>query len=159
MKHCRPRQHSARSPSSNKLPSMPLGDPMAELERRSDDASELPQDANIPLAFTEIVTRKKKKNVNRIDSLTHTHIHRRRHTHTQMLPLGLSTSASHYSVTASRHRVMRSTAESQSAAHWEKRQRGRDRDAHTLYHVPRQSAAALPPRQIHHGGPFFFPPV
>lgn len=37
----------------------------------------------------------------------------------QMLPLGLGMSASHHSVTASRQRVMRSTAESQSAAHRE----------------------------------------
>lgn len=72
------------------------------------------------LKGAEIAAKKKGSEtcIHRIETLTHGD--------TQMLPLGLSMSASHYSVTASRHRVMRYTAESQSAAHWEK-----DREAET----------------------------
>lgn len=76
---------------------------------------------NIPIHALRREKRKRQRTacMRRIDWLTHA----------QMLPLGLSTSASHYSVTASRHRVMRSTAESQSAAHWEK---DREAEAGTL---------------------------
>lgn len=70
----------------------------------------------------------------------------------QMPPLGLEASASHRSVTASRRRVMRSTAESRSAAHWEQ-----DGEAEilTLCHVPSQSTSKVPPQQTPPG--FLFP--
>lgn len=70
-----------------------------------------------------------------------------------MPPLGLEASASHRSVTASRHRIMRSTAESQSAAHWEQ-----DGEAEilTLCHVSSQSTSKVPPQQTPPGCFFFF---
>lgn len=145
MKHCC-RDSTRRELLSNKLPSM-LGTLPRSMYHHWCVGAHL--GTNGAERQRSALARKSKRDMYAVDRATKKKTKKNRHTH----------SSRHADVASGvrrvclpplcdseqTHRVMRSTAESQSAAHWEKDGRGRDRHSHTLYHVPRQST-----------NPFFF---